>query len=155
MKHTLHMTFGFTTREGLQIKPLVAPSMGTGGSLSAEIQDMGYSQPISQSDHFKMPFNCSQSSRDFLFPWEQNPRPFKALHDPRLFLSPELPLDSLLLSFFLRSSHTGCLPLPYAIDIPGINSHTIFYIRYLTLSVSLSSSLDFMWLICHFIQPNA
>lgn len=68
MKHTLHMTFDFTAQEGLQIKPMMVPSMGTGGSLSAEIQDMGYSQPISQSDHFKVPFNCSQSSHDFFFP---------------------------------------------------------------------------------------
>lgn len=128
--------------------------MGAGGSLSTEIQDMVYSQRISQSDHFKVSFNGSQPSNDSLFPWEENPRPLKALCDLRLFLPPWAP-SCFSPSLFFLSSHTGLLPLPYAIDIPDINSHTIVYIGSLTLSISLSSSLNFMWLIPHFIQLSA
>ena len=66
MKQHCTRTFGFTARKGLQIKPMAAPTWEQVGVLSAEIQDMGYSQPSSQSDHFK--FSSVQSpSRVRLF----------------------------------------------------------------------------------------
>lgn len=158
LKHTRHAeayTFGFIAQQGLEVKPMVGPrhwsQVGVcqhksktqtvlntlAGAIISKCHSTAHNPPMTPYFHESKipgPSRPSVVWSSSLLPWT-----------PSFLSSPHLP----------HSCCTGLLALPDTIDIPDVNIHTISHSRSLTLSISLSSSLNFMWLIPHLIQLNA